>query len=195
MNVVPTRSSLASRLVPGWLRRGATSLAEDALRRWPLYALVFGIWALATARALWSPMPLIPLLFNSTPSLPYHVAVVDYNRSTPLARGEYVVFAFEGEARRDYPGLAGQPFFKRVAGLPGDVVTVRDRLVFVNGLPIGLAKEHTHDGRPLQPIEPTVIPPGHLFVQGTHPDSFDSRYRSSGLVRMEQVAARVNPIF
>ena len=42
---------------------------------------------------------------------------------------------------------------------------------------------------------PTVIPPGHYYVQGTGPDSFDSRYRSSGLVRADQVIATVVPLF
>jgi conjugal transfer pilin signal peptidase TrbI len=32
-------------------------------------------------------------------------------------------------------------------------------------------------------------------VQGTSPDSFDSRYRASGLVRAEQVLGTVVPLF
>ena len=40
------------------------------------------------------------------------------------AAGEQVIFSFAGEARATYPGLDGQPFFKVVRGLPGDVVTV-----------------------------------------------------------------------
>ncbi|HQR76548.1 MAG TPA: S26 family signal peptidase, partial [Burkholderiaceae bacterium] len=75
-----------------------------------------------------------------------------------------------------------------------DVVTVRGREVFVNGEPVGLAKTHTFDRRPLEPIGPTVIPPGHLYVQGTSPDSFDSRYSMSGLVRVQDVKSRVIPL-
>jgi conjugal transfer pilin signal peptidase TrbI len=40
-----------------------------------------------------------------------------------------------------------------------------------------------------------VIPPGHYYVQGTSADSFDSRYRASGLVRAEQVLGTVVPLF
>jgi conjugal transfer pilin signal peptidase TrbI len=40
-----------------------------------------------------------------------------------------------------------------------------------------------------------VIPPGSYYVQGSSPDSFDSRYRSSGLVRAEQVIGLVRPLF
>ena len=66
--------------------------------------------------------------------------------------------------------------------------------VFVNGEPVGLAKTHTFDRRPLEPIDPTVIPAGHLYVQGTSPDSFDSRYSLAGLVRVQDVKSRVIPL-
>ena len=38
------------------------------------------------------------------------------------------------------------------------------------------------------------IPAGHLYVQGTSIDSFDSRYSLSGLVRVQDVKAKVIPI-
>ena len=162
--------------------------------RWYLYAPLFAIWAFAYARLFIDPTPRLPLLFNWTPSLPYHVAWMQ-SGPAPLQRGDLVVFRFEGPAQTRYPGLRGQPFFKRVCGLPGDVVTVQDRLVQVNGASVGLAKTHAFDRQPLAPIAPLVIPAGHYFVQGTAADSFDSRYRDSGLVRAEQVIGVVVPIF
>ena len=60
---------------------------------------------------------------------------------------------------------------------------------------VGLAKPFTFDRRPLSPIEPIVIPPGHFFAQGISPDSFDSRYASSGLVRFDQIIGKVKPLF
>jgi conjugal transfer pilin signal peptidase TrbI len=116
-------------------------------------------------------------------------------KAHPLQRGDYIVFAFAGEARVAYPGLDAQPFFKIVRGLPGDTVTVSGRTVAVNGQVVGTAKTHAFDRRPLEPIAPTVIPPGHYYVQGTSADSFDSRYRASGLVRAEQVLGTVLPLF
>ena len=113
----------------------------------------------------------------------------------PLQRGDFIVFSFAGEAQSRYPGLRGQPFFKIVRGLPGDTVTVADRQVAVNGENVGIAKTHAYDRRPLAPIAPTIIPPGHYYVQGTSPDSFDSRYQDSGLVRAEQVIGVVVPLF
>ena len=162
--------------------------------RWYLYLPVFAVWAFAYARLFVDPTPRLPLLFNWTPSLPYHVAWMQ-SGAAPLQRGDLVVFRFEGAAQTRYPGLRGQPFFKRVCGLPGDVVTVQDRIVQVNGASVGIAKTHAVDRHPLAPIAPLVIPAGHYFVQGTAPDSFDSRYRDSGLVRAEQVLGVVVPLF
>ena len=163
-------------------------------RRWCLYVPVFAVWGFAYARLFVDPTPRVPVLFNWTPSLPYRVALVQYGPHA-LHRGDYIVFAFDGDAQADYPGLRGQPFFKIVRGLPGDSVTVNGRVVAINGEVVGTAKTRAFDRRPLDPIAATVIPPGHYYVQGTSADSFDSRYRASGLVRAEQVLGTVVPLF
>jgi conjugal transfer pilin signal peptidase TrbI len=163
-------------------------------RRWYLYLPIFAVWGFAYTRVFIDPTPRVPLLFNWTPSLPYSVALVHYGPHA-LQRGDYIVFAFAGEAQAAYPGLHGQPFFKIVRGLPGDAVTVAERTVAINAEIVGTAKTHAVDHRPLDPIAATVIPPGHYYVQGTSPDSFDSRYRASGLIRAEQVLGTVIPLF
>lgn len=172
----------------------AREFAAHARQRWYVYLALLAIWGLAYVRLFVDPTPRTPLLFNWTPSLPYRVALLR-SSAAPLERGDYVVFAFDGDAQAERPGLKGQPFFKIVRGLPGDAVTVRGRVVAVNGVPVGIAKRHTFDRRPLEPIAPTVIPPGHYYVQGTNPDSFDSRYRAAGLVRADQVVGRVVPLW
>lgn len=193
---VMTASVSPSRLgrVMRWLFGGARLLRADLRRRWYLFAILALVWVLAVMRLFVHHTPVVPVLINWTPSVPYRVVYVDYfDRS--LGRGDLIVYTFEGQAaERDYPGLRHQPFFKRIAGLPGDAVTVKDREVFVNGVRVGRAKTHTFDRRPLEPIDSTVIPPGFLYVQGTSPDSFDSRYRSSGLVRQQDVKAKVRPL-
>ena len=178
------------------LRAGFALLARDAKRRWYVFALVALVWALAWVRLFASPTPLLPILFNWTDSLPYTVAIVDYE-SRQVNRGDLIMYSFAGEAADSaYPGLRNQPFFKRVVGLPGDKVTTRDRDVFVNGTFVGRAKTHTKDKRlPLEPIAAITIPPGYFYVQGTSVDSFDSRYRSSGLVALQDVVSKLRPIF
>jgi len=165
------------------------------LRRHPLaFVLVLAAWTCAFVRVFLDPTPRTPLLFNVTPSLPYTVAWLQ-SRPTAFARGDFIVFAFDGEARQRYPGLARQPFFKIVRGVAGDRITVHDRHVFINGTDVGVAKAHTFDGWQLDAVDETVIPPGHYYVQGTSPDSFDSRYRASGLVRADHILGRVRPLF
>ena len=183
MNAMPSARLQALRL-----------LLRHVRQRWYLYVPVFAIWGFAYARLFVDPTPRVPVLFNWTGSLPCHVAWLQYGPHE-IRRGDYVIFAFDGEARAAYPGLQGQPFFKIVRGLPGDRVTVVGRVVSVNGEVVGSAKTHTFDRRPLEPIAATVIPAGHYYVQGTSPDSFDSRYRASGLVRAEQVLGTVLPLF
>ena len=178
-----------------WWRHGVRLLSADMRRRWYLFAALALIWALAVFRLFVHHMPLIPVMFNWTPSIPYRVVYIDYG-SRVIQRGDLIVYSFAGQAaEKDYPGLKAQPFFKRVVGLPGDEVTVVGRDVFVSKVFVGRAKTHTFDRRPIEPISPTVIPPGHVFVQGTSVDSFDSRYRSSGLVALRDIEAKVRPIF
>lgn len=176
------------------LREATADFLLHVSQRWYLYLPIFAIWALAYLRLFFDATPRVPVLFNWTPSLPYKVALLHSGRHA-LHRGDFIVFAFAGDGVSDYPGLAGQPFFKIVRGLPGDTITVAGREVRINGEPVGLAKTHAFDRRPLEPIASGVIPPGWFYVQGLSPDSFDSRYRQSGLVRTEQVIGVVDPIF
>jgi conjugal transfer pilin signal peptidase TrbI len=183
--------------MPRWLRWAGGQVIETARHaraRWTLYLPVLAIWGLAYTRVFIDPTPRIPFVVNWTPSLPYKIAWYSAGPPADLKRGEFVLFRFEGSAALDYPGLARQPFFKMVRGLPGDKITVENRRVFINGELVGVAKPQTFDHRPLAPIAAGVIPPGHLFVQGSSPDSFDSRYAAIGLVRKEQLLGRVTPL-
>jgi len=193
---MPTSMFIAARRVAvgvrfiAWLRGTHQTLKTH----WIAMLAILVIWTLAFVRVFVDPTPRLPLVFNWTPSLPYHVALAHYGPRV-LQRGDYILFAFDGQEQLRHPGLRHQPFFKRIAGLPGDLVQVQESSVNVNGKPMGLAKTHTFDRQPLMPIEAGVIPPGYYYVQGNSPDSFDSRYRSSGLVRASQIIATVRPLF
>jgi conjugal transfer pilin signal peptidase TrbI len=191
----PARGNPPLRGALCFLVRSIAGALRLVRRHWLSMLPVCAIWSLAFARVFVDPTPHLPLLFNWTPSIPYRVVLVQYGRRQTLQRGDFIVYAFDGPAQRTYPGLRAQPFFKQIRGVPGDRVTAIDRQVFVNGLPVGLAKTATFDRRPLTPIAATIIPPGYYYVQGSHPDSFDSRYRESGLVRADQVIGKVLPLF
>ena len=67
----------------------------------------------------------------------------------------------------DPPETLGSPvpYLKTVRGVPGMAVTVGpDSTVHLDGVPMGRAKTHALDGRPLAAIAPGVIPPGHYYL-------------------------------
>ncbi len=83
------------------------------------------------------------------------------------------------------------PYMKTVRGLPGMAVTVdADRTVHLDGEPVGRAKTHALDGRPLAALAPGAIPDGHYFLYADHRDSHDSRYAEIGLVPRARILGR-----
>jgi signal peptidase I len=96
-----------------------------------------------------------------------------------IRRGDVIVFKYPEDPERD--------FIKRVIGLPGETLEVRDKRVIIDGKPIDEPYVHY-----LQPAAgaseitsfdvrdrygPVTIPAGHYFVMGDNRDnSQDSRY-------------------
>jgi len=91
-------------------------------------------------------------------------------------RGDIIVFEFPEDPSKD--------FIKRVIGLPGDVVEIRKKKLFVNGKAIKDAHSIHKDPKmfpaQLQPrdnLGPITVPEGKLFVMGDNRDfSYDSRF-------------------
>jgi conjugal transfer pilin signal peptidase TrbI len=151
------------------LRTQAIDFATHMRRRWYLYLPVFAIWTFAYTRLFIDPTPRVPVLFNWTGSLPYRVAWLQHGEH-PLQRGR-IRHLLVLRARREprTPDWTVSRSSRSCAALPGDVVTVSGRTVSVNGVVVGTAKAQAFDRRPLEPIAPTVIPPGHYYVQGHRP--------------------------
>ena len=91
-------------------------------------------------------------------------------------RGDVIVFRFPKDPSTDY--------IKRVVGLPGDTVEVRDKTVYINGEKAADPHAHFTDGMipditrgPRDEFGPARVPKGHLFVMGDNRDnSYDSRF-------------------
>ena len=79
-------------------------------------------------------------------------------------RGDIIVFKFPLDPSRD--------FIKRVIGVPGDTVEVREETVFINGSPL---KEDYIKDKPNYTYAPKTVPAGMYYVLGDNRrNSFDS---------------------
>ncbi len=166
------------------LRQGSVDVLSDWWRHKFKLLLVIAMLGLASHYLGW----------NVTPSMTSKLVWIEHG-ALPKTN-ELVIYRFEGLGIKDSAYLQGMRFYKRVVGLPGATISVDQyRQVSVNGVAIGLAKQVTNHREVLTPIKATVVPPGYLFVRGDTPDSFDSRYEESGLVRMGSVIGVAHVIF
>ncbi|MGD2080767.1 MAG: signal peptidase I [Nitrospirota bacterium] len=108
-------------------------------------------------------------------------------------RGDVIVFKWPKDPSRD--------FIKRIIGLPGDVVEVRDKKVYVNAEPMDepyaqYTDEYVRPPRfgPRDNFGPVEVPEGKYFVMGDNRDqSEDSRYW--GFVDFEQIKGEAMIIY
>jgi signal peptidase I len=96
----------------------------------------------------------------------------------PIQRGDIIVFKFPEEPERD--------FIKRVIGLPGDTLELRNQTVLINGQ--ALTEPYAHylfppsaegqmEGDLRRKYGPVTVPAGHFFMMGDNrDDSQDSRF-------------------
>jgi len=108
-------------------------------------------------------------------------------------RGDIIVFVFPEDKSKD--------FIKRVVGIPGDTVEVREKKLYVNGAPVEEKYVQYADGtmidglvRSRDTLPPVRVPPNKLFVMGDNRDrSYDSRFW--GFVDMDAVIGKAMIIY
>lgn len=97
-------------------------------------------------------------------------------------RGDVIVFEFPEDEGKSY--FQRRDFIKRVIGLPGDLVEIRGKQVFVNGQPFSVEQEVYKDNSmlpaavgPRDFMPPRKVPDDQYFVLGDNRDfSYDSRF-------------------
>jgi signal peptidase I len=130
---------------------------------------------------------------------------------TPVKRGDVIVFR--------YPMDVSKTFVKRVVGIPGDRIHIREKQVWLNGKPLAEPyKKHLtgeiepyRDTFPSYPVGPVterglemlreqvkdgelIVPDGQYFAMGDNRDnSLDSRYW--GFVPRENIIGRPVVVF
>ena len=96
----------------------------------------------------------------------------------PIRRGDIIVFKYPEEPERD--------FIKRVIGLPGETLELRNKKVFIDDMPLDEpyvhylfppGEENPADFDVRMTYGPVTVPAGHYFMMGDNRDnSQDSRY-------------------
>lgn len=122
-----------------------------------------------------------------------------YTSTTVIAfgkpeRGDIVVFRFPEDEEKD--------FIKRIVGLPGDTIQLRNKVVVVNGHPLDdkAFTQRIDPGvidssiNPRDNFGPVTVPEGSYFVMGDNRDqSLDSRFW--GYVREEKIRGKAFRIY
>ena len=148
-------------------------------------------WGAMVGVVIYSLSQLFAIGINLSPSLPGKVYFIKKHDADYLRPGEIIGFHYYGEF---YPH--GTLLTKHIVGVPGDVVSERDREFFINGKSVGRAKEYSLNGQPLEMNDfRGVIPPGKFWFAAEHVDSFDSRYKLSGLGDMQDIIGRAYKIW
>jgi signal peptidase I len=101
----------------------------------------------------------------------------------PIRRGDIIVFKYPEQPDRD--------FIKRVIGLPGETIELRNKKVYIDGTPLdepyvhfifppdenGTSAGSLPDFDVTRSYGPVMVPAGHYFMMGDNRDnSQDSRY-------------------
>jgi signal peptidase I len=108
-------------------------------------------------------------------------------------RGDIVVFIYPEDRSKD--------FIKRLIGVPGDTIEIKDKKIFLNGLPYddthGVHTDNLIIPGVVQPRDnfgPATVPEGSLFVMGDNRDeSYDSRFW--GFVKQTDVLGKALIIY
>jgi signal peptidase I len=110
--------------------------------------------------------------------------IMVFEREGPK-HGDVIVFEFPEDPSKD--------FIKRVIGLPGDVIEVREKQVFLNGVLLEETYVQHVDSSKTVPrrdnFGPVMVPENKYFVMGDNRDeSYDSRFW--GFVERKTIAGK-----
>jgi len=97
-------------------------------------------------------------------------------------RGDIVMFKFPDDEEVDY--------LKRIIGLPGETVTIKKGLVYINDSKVPLSEPYLNDP-PEGDYGPFVVPEGCYFMLGDNRNiSQDARFWDNKFVKKEKIVGK-----
>jgi signal peptidase I len=153
-----------------------------AYNKWYLYLIIILIHTFAFQSLFKSAMPFKGYKMPAGSMKPtlivgdHFIINKAYYKEKEPVKNDVVVFPFPKDTKKD--------FIKRVIGLPGDVVEIRDKHVYINGILQNYSyavntDPHIIPGgiQPRDNFGPITVPERSLFVMGDNRDqSYDSRF-------------------
>lgn len=103
-------------------------------------------------------------------------------------------YIFDDPKREDivifkYPDDESQLYVKRIIGLPGEVIEIKEGMVYVNG--VAFPEEYIKEA-PLFDGGPWLVPEDSYFVMGDNRNhSHDSRFWQNTYVKKEKILGKV----
>jgi len=93
-----------------------------------------------------------------------------------------------------YPGRGDTNFVKRIVGLPGDTIEIRDGYLYVNGdrYDEPYIEDEFRSGR-LNTFGPYTVPDGEYFVMGDHRNNSNDS-RSQGSISRDMIIGHVKTV-
>ncbi len=128
-----------------------------------------------------------------------HLLVNKFTYGIKLPLIDKKVMIFNEPEREDiivfiYPQDKTKDFIKRVIGVPGDTIEIRQKKIYINGKLWQDSHGVYRDSEvtalvPRDNFGPVVVPPGHVMVMGDNRDhSYDSRFW--GFVPFDQIKGK-----
>lgn len=137
-------------------------------------------------------------MINCTKSVPrgiYRLMPVD-----EIHKGDLIIFKIPENAEkmvreRRYVAPSVKYMIKRVGAMPGDVVSIRDSILYVNDAPWGVVFDRDSQRYPLPKVSPLefVIGDGELLPLAEAMKSFDGRYY--GKIKQSDVLWKAKFVF
>jgi len=189
----------------GWTTRPVSESAAEAPAEAPAARKKGGFWSLVMRDVVIPLLVAVGLVFGGLAAVakPYKIPTGSMEPTIQVndrILANRLIYHFKDIERGDiivfdppaFPGVdASTPYVKRVVGLPGDTVEVRDGMTLVNGNEFIV--EEVKD-RPYYTRAEETVPEGMLFVLGDNRNSSQDSH-VWGYLPMENVIGRADIIY